>query len=85
MDSLQPILPTERIGIHGLDGSRDGQTKTKNQKPEFIKILDEQIIEKCSEKESGVRWLKGAFPHLGIIIKGKEGYETIQKFTRFAI
>ena len=84
MDSLQPVLPTERIRIYGFDGSRNGQTQTKNQKPEHIKILDEQILEKCQQKESGVRWLKGAFPALGIIIKGKDGYETIQKFTRLA-
>ena len=83
MDSLQPILPAERIRIYGLDGSRDGKNQTKNQKLEStIKILDEKIIHRCYSKESGVRWLQGAHPHIGEIIQGKTGLETVQKFTR---
>ena len=63
-----------------FDGS---QTKTKNQKLETnIKILDEKIIHRCGKKESGVRWLQGAHPHIGEIIQGKTGLETVQKFTR---
>lgn len=80
MDSMQPILPTERIRIYGVDRSRDGQTQTKNQTN--IKILDEKIIHRCCKKESGIRWLQGAHPHIGEIIKGKTGFETVQKFTR---
>jgi len=29
-----------------------------------------------------VRWLQGAYPHIGEIIQGKTGIETVQKFTR---
>ena len=83
MDSLQPILPAERIRIYGLDGNRDGKNQTKNQKLEStIKILDEKITHRCCSKESGVRWLQGAYPHIGEIIQGKTGIETVQKFTR---
>ena len=83
MDSMQPILPAERIRIYGTDRGGYGQTKTKNQKLETnIKILDEKIIHRCGKKESGVRWLQGAHPHIGEIIQGKTGIETVQKFTR---
>jgi len=83
MDSMQPILSAERIRIYGTDRSGYGQTKTKNQKLEInIKILDEKIIHRCGKKESGVRWLQGAHPHIGEIIQGKTGLETVQKFTR---
>ena len=82
MDSLQPVLPTERIRIYGFDGSRNGQTQTKTEKLTSIKILDEHIVHQCSEKEMGIRWLQGAHPHLGAIIQGQHGYETVQKFTR---
>lgn len=34
-------------------------------------------------QESGIRWLQGAHPEMGTIIEGKNGYETVQKFTRY--
>ena len=83
MDSVHPILPAERIRIYGLDRSRDGQTKTKDQKSPSIKILDELVTYKCSNRENGIRWLQGAHPEMGTIIEGKNGYETVQKFTRY--
>jgi len=82
MDSMQPVLPAERIRIYGFDGSGYGQTETKNQKSSSIKILDELVTYKCSIRESGIRWLQGAHPEMGTIIEGKNGYETVQKFTR---
>ena len=79
---MQPVLPAERIRIYGFDGSRDGKTQTKIEKFSSIKILDEHILHESSEKEIGIRWLQGAHPHLGAIIQGQHGYETVQKFTR---
>ncbi|NCA14449.1 MAG: hypothetical protein EBS89_10000, partial [Proteobacteria bacterium] len=83
MDRMQPILPAERIRIYGLDGSRDAKAQAKHQKLESnIKILDEKITHRCCSKESGVRWLQGAHPHIGEIIQGRTGVETVQRFTR---
>ena len=79
MDSMQPVLPAERIRIYGFDGSRDGKTQTTHKKCTKIRILDEQII----NQEEGLRWLEGKHPHLGKVITGKDGFETVQKFIRY--
>jgi hypothetical protein len=73
-------LPAERIRIYGVDRSRNGKIETKDQK---VHILDEQITHQCSKQISGIRWIKGAYPQMGAIIEGKNGYETVQKFTRY--
>jgi hypothetical protein len=83
MDSMQPVLPAERIRIYGIDGSRDGKAQTKIEKYSSIKILDEHIVHQCQEREFGIRWLQGAHPQLGAIIQGQHGYETVQKFSRY--
>ena len=82
MDSMQPILPSERIRIYGVDRSWDEETSAKHKKQNAIKILDEQITYRCDGKEIGLRWLSGAHPELGTIIHGCNGFETIQKFQR---
>lgn len=81
MDSLQPILPTERLRIHGSDRSWDGKVKAAYQRRTNIRILDQQITKRTEEMVHGLRWLEGAHPQLGEVIQGKNGAETVQKFT----
>lgn len=81
MDSMQPILPTERLRIHGLDRSWDGKVKAAHQRRTNIRILDQQITKRTEDMIHGLRWLEGNHPHLGEVIQGAKGLETIQKFT----
>lgn len=85
MDGMQPILPNKRLQLYGLDRSRHGQAKAKNQNTKPIKcieILDEQIFFKNETIEKGRRWLKGKYPLLGTISWGSQGWETVQEFQR---
>lgn len=85
MDSMQPILPSKRLQLYGLDRNRYEQTKTKNQSSRLIKcieILDEKIFYKDETVEKGRRWLKGKYPSLGTIYWGLSGWATVQEFQR---
>jgi len=85
MDSMQPILPSERIRIYGVNGGGAEQAQKTIEGSTAIKILDEQITFCNQEQQIGIRWLEGAHPSLGTIISGKNGLETIQRFAKFIV
>ena len=82
MDSLQPILPSERIHLHGIDRSGNGETQTKTQESTRLEILDEKILFKSGSFEKVKRWIKGKHPTLGQIMWGFTGWETVQEYSR---
>lgn len=82
MDSVRSILPNEGIRIYGAHRGGHEQVEATHKSLARLTILDEQITFRGEDKELGIRWLAGAHPHLGEIISGKNGYETIQRFSR---
>lgn len=45
----------------------------------MIEILDEQILSQQGSWKRVRRWLRGKHPHLGILVFGHTGMETIQE------